>query len=116
MRLRERDKRTLYIRPKVGSEPNAYQEPIPVYGEPVEIRAACQDAGSQVDIQLYGERVKRMLTIYYDGLEQVCEGDGLCIHVAATAPPDYRVVSVAGWDHQVVQAEKIADFARGVAL
>jgi len=113
--LIERDKRTLYIRHRVEGEKDDYNEPVPgsKWGPPVTIRAACQPASGSLDAQIYGERAKTMCNIFFDGLEAVAAGDGLCIHVAPTALPDYRVVSVQGWDHQRIDAEFIPPAQRG---
>ena len=107
MRLIERDKRTLFLRRR-GTTTDAYGEPVPEWGEPVTIRAVCQPAAGALDAQIYGKRVQAMYTLFFDGLEAVRAGDGLCIHVTASAHPDYRVTAVQGWDHQRVDAELIA--------
>ena len=112
MKLIERDKRTLYLRRR-RAETDAYGEPVPAWGEPVTIRAACQPAAGALDAQIYGKRARGMYVLFFDGLEAVEAGDGLCIHVAATAHPDYRVVAVQGWDHQRVDAELIPHERRG---
>jgi len=107
MKLIERDKRTLYLRRR-STGTDAYGEPVPQWTEPVTIRAACQPAAGALDAQIYGKRARAMYMLLYDGLEAIQAGDGLCIHVAAAAPPDYRVVAVQGWDHQRVDAERVS--------
>jgi len=106
MKLIERDKRTLHLRRR-STGTDAYGEPMPEWEEPVTIRAACQPAAGALDAQIYGKRTRAMYTLFFDGLEAIRPGDGLCIHVAAAAQPDYRVVAVQGWDHQRVDAELI---------
>ena len=112
MRLIERDKRTLHLRRR-GAAIDPYGEPVPEWGEPVALRAVCQPAAGALDAQIYGRRVKAMYTLFFDGLEPVRPGDGLCIHVAAQAHPDYRVIAVQGWDHQRADAELIPMEQRG---
>ena len=109
MRLIERDKRTIYLRPRLGGEKNEYNETVPgtQWGPPVMIRAACQPAGGSLDAQIYGERVKSMITLFYAGPERIQPGDGLCVHVDSTVFPDYRVVSVQDWGHRRIDAELI---------
>ena len=106
MRLNERDKRTLYLRRRDFGK-DAYGEPFSRWAEPVAIRSACQPSGSTLDASVYGRRIKAMYVLFFDGLEDIREGDGLCIHVASTAHPDYRVVAVQGWDHRRIDAELI---------
>jgi len=107
VRLIERDKRTLHLRRNMGSRQDAYGDTFIVWDDPVTVRAACQPTGGAMDAQIYGTRVKNMYTLFYDGLEVIQPGDGLCIHVAPDAHPDYRVTSSQGWDHQRMDAEMI---------
>jgi hypothetical protein len=106
----EQGKRTVYIRRKTETGRDRYNEPIIEWGAPTPIRAAIRPLRSVLDAQLYGQRVQRMLMLLYAGLEDITEGTCLCVDVAATDPPDYRVVSVAKWPgHRRLDVERIQD-------
>ncbi|MDO4924812.1 MAG: hypothetical protein Q3980_03995 [Turicibacter sp.] len=48
-----------------------------------------------------------MMNMLYDGPVPIKEGDGVCVEVKATEPPDYRVVSIKRYSHSVIELMKI---------
>lgn len=106
MRLSERDKRNVYLRRWAEPIEDKYGDKTRQWGPPVLVRAVVQPAKSLLDMQIYGERVKRMKRLYYDGDIKILEGDGLCIDVAGDQEPDYMVLSAMAWDHVEVDAER----------
>ena len=43
----------------------------------------------------------------YDGPVPIKEGDGICVGVELTEPPDYRVESIKRYSHLVIELMKI---------
>lgn len=105
-RLPERDRRDVYLRRRGEAALDAYGEPLARWGPPVLMRPIAQPAASVLDMQMYGERVKRMLRLYYDGDIKMREGDGLCIDVSRDQAPDYLVVSAMRWDQWELDVER----------
>lgn len=108
MRLRERDKVTVYLRRRTTTQ-NAHLDTIPSWGTAVSLRATHQPAGGTIVAQVYGERIQSMRTLLYDGLETINAADGFCLYVGAAESPDYQVAGPPGiWNgHQVVQLEYV---------
>lgn len=51
----------------------------------------------QVLAAQYGDRILRMLMLYYSGPVELKERDGLCIDTLQTELCDYRIVAVMRW-------------------
>jgi hypothetical protein len=110
MRLRERDKKTVYLRRRTGTDQNEHLDTIVLWGEAVQLRAVHQPAGGSIDAQIYGDRLRSMRTMYYDGPEIINAADGFCLNVEPTEAPDYRVSGPPQeWQgHVVVQLEFVS--------
>lgn len=113
MRLRERDKKTVYLRRRSTTQ-NEHLDTVVSWGPAIELRAAHQPAGGTLVAQVYGERVRGMRTLFYDGPVAIVESDGFCLYVAPTAAPDYRVAGPPqAWEgHTVIQAEYVPPESR----
>lgn len=109
MRLIERDKRAVYLRVKGTDADNPYGEPIPVWGEPVKIRACVQPVSGRLEATVSGQRVNAMHIMLYEGDAAFAEGDGVCMDVVPDGQPDYHIISVQQWQgHRRIQIERIA--------
>ena len=96
MRLRERDKRAIVVRERVGDD-DVYRWT----GAGVEIRAAVYPLADELSVRRYGEETRRMRLLLYDGAEpRLTEGMGVCVDVPGIESCDYRVTGVDGWAHQ----------------
>ena len=43
----------------------------------------------------------------YDGPEKLEEGDGVCVFVGMDSKPDYKILSIKPYSHQLIELEKI---------
>ena len=43
----------------------------------------------------------------YDGTEKLNEGDGICVFVEKDSKPDYKIISIKQYSHQLIELEKI---------
>lgn len=72
------------------------------------LEANIQPAGGKVMAEMYGERLKYMLTMYYDGSIELKEKDGVCVYVSHESKPDYKIVAIRPWNnHKVIDLEKV---------
>lgn len=108
MRLRQRDLKTYVLKKRVplqdpdGTTYEGYEEVGTI------IKANIQPAGGKIAAEIYGERLKYMLTMYCENNVDIKEADGICVNVEATEEPDYKVVAVKQYNtHKVVDLEKV---------
>jgi hypothetical protein len=106
MRLRQRDLKTVYVRPfiKIKDDEGSITNN---YGEAYSIEAKIQPAGGQLQAAEYGEKLSYMLTMRYEGNEILKEKDGVCVFVGPTENPDYRVKAIKPWNIKVFDLEKV---------
>lgn len=71
------------------------------------IQANIYPASGKLQAELYGEKLNYMMNMLYDGPVPIKEGDGICVGVKATEPPDYRVESIKRYSHLVIELMKI---------
>jgi hypothetical protein len=72
------------------------------------IKANIKSAGGKLAAETYGERLAYMLTALIEGDTTLNEGDGICVYVAPSEKPDYKVVASPKWSsHSVVMLEAI---------
>lgn len=64
------------------------------YEEAVEIRAIIWPAGGRIQAEIYGERLHYIKNMEYDGIEEIKEGDGICVFAGPEDAPDYKVISI----------------------
>lgn len=107
MRLLERAKRDVTLYDCAGMDDDAY-----LWGEGRAIRAAVYPRGKSLGSAVYGDRIKNMRLMLYDGEEELCEGMGVRVD-KEDGPPDYRIQSVEAWDHQAAVLEWIPEGRRG---
>ena len=120
MRLRQRDLKTVYVRPwgKVKDNEGAVTNG---YGDPFEAKATIQPLGGQIAAAEYGETLKYMLSMKVNDSRVITfndkayvqvkngvitEKDGVCVYVASTEKPDYEVISIKPWDIPVLELKK----------
>lgn len=105
--MRIRNLKTYYLKTKkivTDGEGGKY----PGYSDiPKEIKANIWPAGGKLQAEIYGERLKYILNMLYDESETINEGDGVCVYVDSAKPPDYKVISIKRYSHQVIELEKI---------
>lgn len=99
MRLREREKQDVLMRPFTGLEEDVY-----TFGEGVHVRAAVYPINSQLAAQVYGERVSVMRRMLYDGPVRLEVGMGVALDDGM-----YRVIALEVWAHQTATLEKIPE-------
>jgi hypothetical protein len=94
--IREREKTTVYIRkPAYGDD--AYGDVVISWGDPLPARAQHQPMSGGTEARVYGESLRYMRMLFYDGPVSIAEGDGVCVFVGADEWPDYRVHAVQDW-------------------
>ena len=120
MRLRQRDLKTVYIRPwgKIKDNEGASTNG---YGDSFEAKATIQPLSGQIAAAEYGETLKYMLSMkvndskiitlngkaYVQGKNGIItEKDGICVYVTSTEKPDYEVISIKPWDIPVMELKK----------
>lgn len=105
MRLRERDKREIRVHPLLGLSDDAY-----MWGAGKTIRAAVYPAGRNLDPKIYGDRVKEMRLMLYDGDMALEVGMGVSLDAAL---PAWRITEIEAWDHKRIVLEWIPPGRRG---
>ncbi len=103
MRLLEKNKQSITLRPKTGGTD------VPIWGAGTSTRAVIQPLSGSVAAQIYGEKVSKMKLLLYDGTEHLTEGMGVCVEVAGDQPCDYFIKAPPeGWSgHQRATIEWI---------
>ncbi|MDT8715441.1 hypothetical protein IAI10_02060 [Clostridium sp. 19966] len=107
MRLRERDKKDLYLKRAVIKEDAEKVKYTDYETTSQKIRATIQPAGGKIEAEIYGEKLKYMLTMRYDGNVELKENDGICVYVSPDSMPDYRIVAIKLWAVKVIDLEAI---------
>lgn len=101
------NKKVYYLKSKVIVEDNEGGK-YPGYEEQATlIQANIYPASGKLQAELYGEKLNYMMNMLYDGPIHINEGDGICVGVKATEPPDYKVVSIKRYSHLVIELMKI---------
>lgn len=106
MRLRERDLKTIYVKPykpikdDEGCITNGY-------GTPYEVKASIQPLSGQIAATEYGETLQYMLSMRVNNIGSIKEKDGICVYVTSTEKPDYEVVSIKPWIIPVLELKKV---------
>lgn len=81
---------------------------VPNWGAGTAILAVIQPLNGAIAANLYGERLKSMKLLLYDGTIPIAQGMGVCAEVAADQPCDYKIVSSESWaGHQRAAMEWI---------
>ena len=108
MRLRERDKRGVTVSACTGFDDDVY-----LFGRPQEIRAAIYPNERAIDAKLFGDKVRDMRLMLYDGTDgagvKLDVGMGVSLDGGA---PMYRIKSVEGRAHQTAVLELIPEGRR----
>lgn len=105
MRLRQRDLKTVYVKPygpiedDEGCKTNGY-------GVSYEVKASIQPLSGQIAATEYGETLQYMLSMRVENIGPIKEKDGVCVYVASTEKPDYEVVSIKPWAIPVLELKK----------
>lgn len=103
MRQKQRLVTAIKIASKTSTK-NAIGESIPGWGTKVDKAATVLPLSSQLDIQMYGERVKQMKRLICDGL---VEGMGVWLSGETGANPVWIVTSVEKWpQHEQATIER----------
>lgn len=123
MRLRERDKRTAGIWTFTGMDEDIY-----TWGTGRKIRAAVYPLGRETDARIYGERIRDMRVMLYDGEGPLEVGMGVYIQEDAPARedgertpgaqmrrPNYRIIALERWTHWKATLQRIPEGRSGCA-
>jgi hypothetical protein len=105
MRLRQRDLKTVYVKPHIPSEDDEGDK-TEVYGASYSVQATTQPLGGQIKATEYGETLKYMIEMKTEELGNIKENDGVCVYVGADSEPDYRIVSIKPYSIPVLELEK----------
>lgn len=105
MRLRQRDLKDVYVRPWTTIKDNEGALTND-YGEFYTIKANIQPLGGQIASAEYGEKLKYMLSMRVNCIDNIKEKDGICVYVQPTELPDYEVISIKLWSIPVLELKK----------
>ena len=97
--MRIKNKKVYWLKKKINTEDdegNVYED---YSNEPIEIKANIYPAS--------GERLNYIFNMLYDGPENLNEGDGICVFVDKDSKPDYKIISIKPYSHQLIELEKI---------
>lgn len=105
--MRIKNKKTYYLKRKVILEDDEGGK-YPGYDEnEIEIKANIYPATGKLQVEIYGERLKYINNMLYDGPVLMVEGDGVCVYVSKDSKPDYKIVGIKPYGHLVIELEKI---------
>ena len=99
MRLREQDKRNAPVSMPAGMRDDVY-----AWGEAVAIRAAVYPMEQSAETRVYGDSVKDMRLMLYDGSEELSVGMGVSLDGGT---PAFRIVRLEAWSHTRAVLERI---------
>jgi len=94
--IREREKRPVHIRKPIQGD-DAYGGTPTTWSDPVRMMVQHQPMSGGVEARVYGESMRYMRTMLYDGPVTIEEGDGVCVFVGENEWPDYRVHAIHDW-------------------
>lgn len=104
--MRIKNKKNYWLKKKITTEDNegnVYAD----YSEPIEIKANIYPASGKLQAEIYGERLNYIFNMLYGGPEKLNEGDGICVFVDKDSKPDYKIISIKQYSHQLIELEKI---------
>jgi len=104
--MRIKNKKDYWLKKKItieDNEGNVYAD----YSEPIEIKANIYPASGKLQAEIYGERLNYIFNMLYDGPLKLKEGDGICVFVDKDSKPDYKIISIKPYSHQLIELEKI---------
>lgn len=104
-RLIERDKRDVYLRKAAGTLDSLRATTGDFVAEYTHLRAVIQPVDAKLAVMAYGLQSNNMRLMLYDGTVLLEQGDGVCVYVSVTDPPDYRVLGISPWDAQEITLE-----------
>ena len=104
MRLREQDKSNIAV-----SAPGGMRDDVYIWGEAVAIRAAVYPMEQSAETRVYGDSVKDMRLMLYDGNEELSVGMGVSLDGGA---PAFRIVRLEAWSHTRAVLERIPEGRR----
>ena len=105
--MRIKNKKTYYLKRKEiikdneGGKYEGFEE------NATEIQANISPATGKLQAEIYGQRLKYIRNMLYDGSQELKEGEGLCVYVPKESNPDYRVISIKMYSHLVIELEKV---------
>lgn len=105
--MRIKNKKTYYLKEKTivsdgeGGKYPGYSQ------EPRQIKANIWPASGKVQAEIYGEKLKYILNMLYDGTVELKEGDGVCVYVDKDSKPDYKIISIKPFSHLKIELERI---------
>lgn len=105
--MKIKNKKTYYLKKKTTDTDNEGGKYVVYSNTPIEIKANIWPASGKLQAEMYGERLNYILNMLYDGTQEFSEGDGICVYVASTAEPDYKIISIKRYSHLLIELEKI---------
>lgn len=105
--MRIKDKKTYYLKRKTLIEDSEGGKYSGYSDEAIEIEANIYPANGRLQAEIYGERLKYIQNMLYDGSETLNEDDGICVYVSKDSEPDYKIISIKRYSHMMIELEKI---------
>lgn len=105
--MRIKNKKTYYLKRKEvinDGEGGKYED---FSNSSIEIKANIWPATGELQAQIYGEKLKYINNMLYDGSIDLNEGDGICVYVDKESKPDYKIISIKRFSHLKIELEKI---------
>lgn len=105
--MRIKDKKTYYLKRKTLIEDSEGGKYSGYSNESIKIEANIYPANGRLQGEVYGERLKYIQNMLYDGSETLNEDDGICVYVSKDSEPDYKIISIKRYSHMMIELEKI---------
>lgn len=105
--MRIKDKKTYYLKRKTLIEDSEGGKYSRYSNEAIKIEANIYPANGRLQSEIYGERLKYIQNMLYDGSETLNEDDGICVYVSKDSEPDYKIISIKRYSHMMIELEKI---------
>ena len=105
--MRIKNKKTYYLKKKAIIRDNEGGKYERYSNDPIEIKSNIWPASGKVQAEIYGERLKYILNMLYDGNIELNEGDGICVYTNKDSEPDYKIISIQKFSHLKIELEKI---------
>lgn len=105
--MRITNKKSYYLKRKKKVEDDEGGKYDSYSDEPIDIKARIWPASGKIQAEIYGERLKYINNMLYDGDIELIEGDGICVYVSKESKPDYRIISIKPFSHLTIELEKI---------
>lgn len=105
--MRLKNKKTYYLKRKTMIEDDEAGKYEGFEEKGIDIKANIYPATGKIQAEIYGQRLKYIMNMLYDGKYHLKEGDGICVYVDKDSKPDYKIISIKHYSHLFIELEKI---------